>query len=509
MCKILILAAVSMLISQLLFAADDQRPFWTQKSQWTEGDELKVTGIASNVESREVGREQAYENAIKEIKNFFSSIGEVSQIKTQMTFEEQNKDGTYNVFRLLSVDLGEVGKRQFHNRYSSQIGHPSVDTGEVKIVTVPANAEIYLDSDLIGRSNAEIETVGTGSYQLHLRLANFLPKTLKFSLAKGEKKLIKETLDRRTESVQFTGTSGAIVKLKERADFITIPGQLALEVGRIYQIQIEKDGYYPQDREIEVVDGMTPTIKVMLQPMPAEVTILAEPEGSEITIDGKAVGKSPLQSIKVMPGAIEIEIAKAGYVSQKMTVSIAPTEKKLITDIKLASFREQEKSYLNPPWRLSVGMVFSGNSTTNSNLNDTSGCCAGWQLGIERKFFNVVGVRADFNLLGNAGNSNSSNPNKMAGGEIALALPIYFGNNFYIGPEVGKANSTYTIYATPTSSTSISTNQTFFGAVAGCNGTIYNSWGAFIDLGFRQYQSDGNYQGAGTVKGSVGVFWGF
>ena len=90
-----------------LWAADSPLPPWTERSAWLEGSELRVTGVASRATSKELGRQASYQNGLKEIQNFFSSIGgSIPLVQTQMIYEKQNSDGTFDVYRLLKVDTG-------------------------------------------------------------------------------------------------------------------------------------------------------------------------------------------------------------------------------------------------------------------------------------------------------------------------------------------------------------------------------------------------------------------
>jgi hypothetical protein len=87
------------------------RPFWTEKSSYVEGDLLYSVGVATNAKTLEEGRLAAYKNGTAEIGNF-AQITDLAglTIETQMTFEEDNQDGTYNIFRLLKVEIKQLTK---------------------------------------------------------------------------------------------------------------------------------------------------------------------------------------------------------------------------------------------------------------------------------------------------------------------------------------------------------------------------------------------------------------
>jgi len=81
------------------------QPFWTEKSTYYEGDYLYAVGIATNVSNKEDGRTEAFDNGVREVCNLIG-VTELPQleIRTQMTYEEDHKDGTYTVYRLLKIN---------------------------------------------------------------------------------------------------------------------------------------------------------------------------------------------------------------------------------------------------------------------------------------------------------------------------------------------------------------------------------------------------------------------
>lgn len=88
--------------------AEPVKPFWTEKSSYIEGEKLYVVGIASNADSVESGRMQAFANGKSEIMNFTQiSNLEGLLITTQMTYEEEINN-KYNVYRLMYVDYESI-----------------------------------------------------------------------------------------------------------------------------------------------------------------------------------------------------------------------------------------------------------------------------------------------------------------------------------------------------------------------------------------------------------------
>jgi len=90
-------------------ALADDRPFWTEKSSYLEGKYFYAVGVASNVKTKEEGRKIAFQNAMREIFNYLqlSDLGTLT-IETQMTYEEMRANNSFDVFRLLRLELSEL-----------------------------------------------------------------------------------------------------------------------------------------------------------------------------------------------------------------------------------------------------------------------------------------------------------------------------------------------------------------------------------------------------------------
>ena len=413
--------------------AQNLRPFWTEKSTYIEGEELKAVGIASNVLSREDGRQRAYENALVEIRNFFSTIGSMPQIQTQIIFEEENKDGTFNVYRLLRADLHGIEKKEFENKFTSRLGHQEGRSGHLKVITSPPGAEIFLDGDVIGRSNAEFSNVGSANYKLLLRLQNYQTKSIDIKISDNKDTVVKEGLQRKVAIVSIEGTYGAKVLVKETGFVTIIPGAISdLIVGKKYKLAIEKDGYFSQQNEIEVVDEFQKHLQVNLNPKPAEITVLSDPDGANVFIDGRQVGVTPLISLKVEPGDKKIGIEKAGYHGQSISVLIGPAEKKLVGEITLVSQSEKDRRISESPCIFGLGFTFAGPRYSG----DPAGNYLGFPVSIEKIFSYGFGINLAITSESGGSSESTTTLYSTNGLEYSMGVPIYLYKHAFIAPEL-------------------------------------------------------------------------
>jgi hypothetical protein len=111
-------------------ALREHRPFWTEKSAYVEGDELFVVGIRSKARTAEEGRQQAFIQGKIELTNYAQISSLEAQgvvIETQMTYEEDNADGTVNVFRLLHVPIAKLVAIQGRLANQTQVQQQALD----------------------------------------------------------------------------------------------------------------------------------------------------------------------------------------------------------------------------------------------------------------------------------------------------------------------------------------------------------------------------------------------
>lgn len=102
----------------------DNRPFWTQKSCYREGEMVFAVGLSMGNRSLEAARKASFQAALWEISNF-AQIRETSLllVETQMTYEEQNPDSSYSVWRLVKIPFPMIEKARqllIHNAPSTQ-----------------------------------------------------------------------------------------------------------------------------------------------------------------------------------------------------------------------------------------------------------------------------------------------------------------------------------------------------------------------------------------------------
>ncbi|GAB4568818.1 MAG: hypothetical protein Tsb0020_22690 [Haliangiales bacterium] len=91
-----------------------------------------------------------------------------------------------------------------------------------------------------------------------------------------------------------------------------LPFEVEVEPGR-YEVTVTADGYISANRTITAVAGAVIPVEVVLEPVPAQVSVATE-DGAEILIDGRRAGVTPLaEPVRLLPGEYYVSVSKRGH----------------------------------------------------------------------------------------------------------------------------------------------------------------------------------------------------
>ena len=149
-CQLVIVLSLASLASSA--HGDDvlSHPFWTEQAMFRFGDEMFFAGRASCASSVEAGRQQAYESAVQEIRNFTQTheIAGVT-IETQMVYEAPDSPGCapnkVNVWRLLRVPTVDLDRLVRRGRSAS----PSASSPSVAQIVPDRTLQVGMSKDQI------------------------------------------------------------------------------------------------------------------------------------------------------------------------------------------------------------------------------------------------------------------------------------------------------------------------------------------------------------------------
>ncbi len=90
------------------------------------------------------------------------------------------------------------------------------------------------------------------------------------------------------------------------------PYRVQIDPG-IHFIRLERKGFYPLRKQIEIREGEQFNLQVTLQPEIGVIYLNTEPTGVEVYVDGQFEGISPIRINRTKPGRYRFELKKTGY----------------------------------------------------------------------------------------------------------------------------------------------------------------------------------------------------
>lgn len=119
--------------------------------------------------------------------------------------------------------------------------------------------------------------------------------------------------------------SGAIILLGGEDTGELTPATLSLEPDT-HRIELLKEGYVPWEARIEITGGNDEPVNAQLLPARASLSILTEPPGADISVDGEPRGKSPLGIEGLEPGTYTVSASMQDRVPQEEEISLGRSE---------------------------------------------------------------------------------------------------------------------------------------------------------------------------------------
>ncbi len=91
-------------------------------------------------------------------------------------------------------------------------------------------------------------------------------------------------------------------------------------------VSVNKTGYSPDIRSIDVAAGSRSSLAVHLSPINALVVVSSTPPGANILLDGKPTGRVTPAQFAVEKGSHTILLRKAGYLDETVTADLGPAQ---------------------------------------------------------------------------------------------------------------------------------------------------------------------------------------
>lgn len=209
--------------------------------------------------------------------------------------------------------------------------------GAVYVKSDPAGANCYIDGRYVGMTPCEADDIQKGPHHITVRKDGYEAENQLVEVeSHGQQQVIirlKSIAPVTKGSVEIKSEpSGAKCYLDSKPVGITPRSLDGIEQGR-HHILIAKEGYQDSKEEVTIQPGGKHEVIIHLNPMPPPppppppalggLSIHSEPSGADCFLNGRHVGKTPLEIADLEQKTFQLSAKKAGYRDWTEPVSVS------------------------------------------------------------------------------------------------------------------------------------------------------------------------------------------
>lgn len=211
-----------------------------------------------------------------------------------------------------------LGRRQ---RATPAAAGDSVAT--LALEATPAAASILLDGRSAGSGAFHGEVAPHHEHHARLTAPGYADSEIVIRLGAGDSTHRQIALRELLGDVRIeTRPPGAAVTVDGRAVGTGPVTVRALGAGRPHRVEATLAGHGLARQDVVPQAGASTPVTLALEQVPARLVVTTDPPGSEVQVDGRPRGVSPLTLTALAPGSHAISVSHAGYLQNDTTVSV-------------------------------------------------------------------------------------------------------------------------------------------------------------------------------------------
>ncbi|HET7204262.1 MAG TPA: PEGA domain-containing protein [Steroidobacteraceae bacterium] len=202
----------------------------------------------------------------------------------------------------------------------------------VTVVTQPADSRVELRGGPTLRVG-ENHFARPGHYALEISREGYETLRVPLSIADAPNQRFEFTLARRPGRVEVQSPVAGRASVKGR-DLGAVPGEITLPAGR-HELVITAPRHQPYSAPIDVV-GLDRRQVFVAKPVPAwaPVTVLTDPAGAQVLVDGTASGSTPA-TLELDAGTHRIELRQPGFKNWVTDLQVVANEPQTLGPVRL------------------------------------------------------------------------------------------------------------------------------------------------------------------------------
>jgi AAA+ ATPase superfamily predicted ATPase len=210
----------------------------------------------------------------------------------------------------------------------------SADVTSVSIGTDPPEASIRIGDRWAGRSPVVGVAIPVGRRVLVIEREGYKPVTDTLSLLSGVPLDTLYTLTRIIGTVEVSSLPpGAAVMVDGQSTGLTTPAVLSDLSATRHEVEVSLPGYESARENLEVLGDSSQAVAFHLSKKTGSLSIVSQPSGADVYIDGVLVGTTPLIEPVIDYGAHRLRISKPAHQVYEQDMVISNPSDKVDVDL--------------------------------------------------------------------------------------------------------------------------------------------------------------------------------
>jgi hypothetical protein len=204
--------------------------------------------------------------------------------------------------------------------------------GSLRVVSSTPAAEVFVDGESKGPTNAEITGLRPGQHIVEVRAKGYASQSFEQQIVPGEQRVAKIDLQQGPAATARLRVVTPVPDAEVFVDGATM-GKAPLDRSDLapgkHFVVVRKQGFADWKREVDL-DASTPVTLTAELSASGTLKVLSNVGGAQVLLDGQVVGKTPATLENVAAGDHLLEVKADNYVDAKQQVHLDGGEQKIL-----------------------------------------------------------------------------------------------------------------------------------------------------------------------------------
>ena len=197
--------------------------------------------------------------------------------------------------------------------------------GAIAVNSNIGGATVLLDGKAVGsKTPCTLQKVASGQHTITLQKDKYAPRQENVTVEDGKTTTVNVNLDARFATITITSLEGAQIWSNGKQIGTTKCQEDMME--GFYDLEVKLPHHRSATKQIQVIVGQPQQIALNPTPIYGSLDITSTPRDADVTIDGKAFGKTPTTIEQLLEGSHQVVVSKQDFQSQKTTIIISENE---------------------------------------------------------------------------------------------------------------------------------------------------------------------------------------